>query len=622
MKVRLTIISIGFLYLVGCNSEPKTSIVQSTLVADSVDFSLADNFYKKNIIRAVTLLDSLQKIPLESPKSKEVFRALRIAFKKAEPYASYLNADVGHRANGPALPVFREDTGKVLNPFGLQKIEESIYDGGTSQATYNVEIDRTRGLLLNLQNNIMEHPLTAQRFFIATHQQLFRIISLGISGFDTPVSYLGINECVVSLESLAEVYRLTVQSIIEKKNKVLHREFLQNIEKANSFIRKNTNFETFDRYSFIRDHMNPITRNWVSIRKESGIWEVVNNKPFNFDAPTFFEEDSFNVAFFRPINNRNPSQEQIDLGKKLFYDPKLSSNGKMACASCHIPEKAFADGLKSNFDNKGNRLRRNTPTLLNSIYQQAYFWDGRSPKLEDQISEVFTNEKEFNSNVHEFSLNILEDNEYQELFRVVYGRVPTKNLEIIQAISSYVSTLNSFNSKFDRNMRGEEASFTEEERLGMNLFMGKALCATCHFIPLTNGTVPPFFKETEKEVIGVAQSNDNKTIDSDEGFYTMFEEEIHWGMFKTPTIRNAELTAPYMHNGAYNTLEEVMEFYNEGGGLGLGFDLEHQTLPFDNLQLEEFEISALISFVKTLTDLPKEKVPVEKVTSDVLLSAK
>jgi len=156
-------------------------------------------------------------------------------------------------------------------------------------------------------------------------------------------------------------------------------------------------------------------------------------------------------------------------------------------------------------------------------------------------------------------------------------------------------------------MRGQENTFTPQEKLGMNLFMGKALCATCHFMPLTNGTVPPFFSETEKEVIGVPKTAANKKLDDDTGFYFMYEEPIQKGMFKTPTVRNVAITAPYMHNGVYENLEQVVDFYNQGGGAGLGFDLPHQTLPFDNLKLTKEEEQALVAFMKTLTDVPEEK---------------
>lgn len=125
---------------------------------------------------------------------------------------------------------------------------------------------------------------------------------------------------------------------------------------------------------------------------------------------------------------------------------------------------------------------------------------------------------------------------------------------------------------------------------------------TDHFIPLTNGTVPPFFTETEKEVIGVPETKANRALDDDLGFYWKWGKEIHRGLFKTPSVRNADLTAPYMHNGVYNTLNEVMDFYNKGGGSGLGFDLEYQTLPFDELNLSQEELDALVEFIKTLSD--------------------
>ena len=215
---------------------------------------------------------------------------------------------------------------------------------------------------------------------------------------------------------------------------------------------------------------------------------------------------------------------------------------------------------------------------------------------------MFTNEREFNTAVHQFSTEILKDSTYAPLFKQAFGGISKRNKDVIKAISSYISTLKGFDSKFDKNIRGDENTFTKEETLGFNLFMGKALCATCHFMPLTNGTVPPFFKETEKEVIGVPETAANEQLDDDLGFYWKYQEEQHRGMFKTPSIRNVALTAPYMHNGVYSSLEDVIDFYNKGGGGGLGFDLEHQTLPFEELSLSDAEQKALVAFMKTLTD--------------------
>ncbi|AJR04028.1 cytochrome c peroxidase [Siansivirga zeaxanthinifaciens] len=568
----------------------------------SINWTQAQTYYINNLEDAIRYLDSLKAEGLNGNKSKHYFALTRASFKKAEPYASYLNPEVGHRANGPALPIYKEDTGKITSPIGLQKIEESIYEQETSIDDFNEEIYVTKGLFYVLKKTIEKRDLNPQRFFIATHQQLFRIVSLAISGFDTPVSHLGINETKISLESLQKVYSLTIQAIIQNKDKSLDSEFQNNLSKAIQFIEKNNDFDTFDRFTFTRDYMNPITRNWVNIRKVANIWEPIDTEPFNFDAPTFFENNTFNVSYFTPATNLNPSEKQIKLGEKLFSEPKLSANQDMACISCHIPSKGYADGLALNLDNKGNPLQRNTPTLINTAFQKSFFLDGRSNSLLDQISLVFTNDKEFNTNVHEFSDAILTDSTYVKLFKEAYGSLPKNNKAIIKAISSYIATLNGFNSKFDKNIRGETNNFTEEEKLGYNIFMGKALCATCHFIPLTNGTVPPFFNETEKEVIGVPETAENKTLDNDLGFYWKFKEDLHKGMFKTPSVRNVTLTEPYMHNGVYNTLEAVVDFYNLGGGGGLGFDLPHQTLPFDNLNLTAKEQASLVAFMKTLTD--------------------
>ncbi len=583
---------------ISCNQTSENNIKKASLP----EWSQAQEYYLNNIIVAIAYIDSLSTVDSKNPAAKSFFIKLRIAFKNAEPYASYLNPEVGHMVNGPALPVFTDDTERVLAPIGLQKIEESIYEGQVSGRSYARELRLTRGLLVNLEQNIRKRELTPKRFFTAVHQQLLRIVSLGISGFDTPVSQLGLHEVMVSLKSLLEVYGLTIGPIMSKDHSDLHNKFKREINDALKFVSANTDFETFDRFTFIRDYMNPITRSWVAIRIESGLWGGSDDKPFNFDAPTFFETNTFNVEFFTPATNRNPTQFQINLGEKLFFDPNLSQNRSMACATCHIPEKAYADGRKFSRDNKGQPLGRNTPTLINAGFQRSFFWDGRSETLNDQVTAVFTNKDEFAGNSHEFSGEILRDSAYIALFKDAYGGIPVSNREVIKAISAYLTTLQGFNSKFDRNIRGETDTFSVEEKLGFNIFMGKALCATCHFIPLTNGTVPPFYTDTEKEVIGVPETNENLTLDDDKGFYSRYKEEIHRGMFKTPSVRNVSLTAPYMHNGVYISLEEVMDFYNRGGGGGLGFDLQHQTLPFDNLDLSTEEQQALVHFMNTLTD--------------------
>jgi len=153
-------------------------------------------------------------------------------------------------------------------------------------------------------------------------------------------------------------------------------------------------------------------------------------------------------------------------------------------------------------------------------------------------------------------------------------------------------------------MQSNKKSLSASQQRGFNLFTGKAKCATCHFIPLFNGVVPPAWAETESEVLGVPATRDRKnpTLDDDPGKYLFTRSEAHRYAFKTPTLRNVALTAPYMHNGVFQTLEEVMEFYNKGGGKGLHIAPEYQTLPFDNLRLTRKEIKDIIAFMRALTD--------------------
>ena len=153
-------------------------------------------------------------------------------------------------------------------------------------------------------------------------------------------------------------------------------------------------------------------------------------------------------------------------------------------------------------------------------------------------------------------------------------------------------------------MQGLENTLSEDEIFGFNLFMGKAACATCHFPPAFNGTVPPKYMETEFENLGVPKNNsfEHPALDEDPGQYFPYEVEEKRSFFKTSTVRNIQLTGPYMHNGVYETLEEVMDFYNVGGGQGMGLEVPYQTLPSDSLKLSDQESKAIIAFMQTLTD--------------------
>jgi cytochrome c peroxidase len=178
------------------------------------------------------------------------------------------------------------------------------------------------------------------------------------------------------------------------------------------------------------------------------------------------------------------------------------------------------------------------------------------------------------------------------------------NRSILTALAEYERSLIGMNSRFDKTVSGREDVMSPDEKAGFNLYMGKGNCASCHFIPLFNGVMPPEYVETEWEILGVpaARVAARRQLDADIGRAAVINADIFRHAFKSPTLRNVELTGPYMHNGVFRTLEEVIEFYNAGGGLGLGYDVPFQTLAADSLHLTPTEKFQLIAFLKTLTD--------------------
>jgi cytochrome c peroxidase len=288
----------------------------------------------------------------------------------------------------------------------------------------------------------------------------------------------------------------------------------------------------------------------------------------------------------------------------LFADPGLSGTGTRSCQSCHQPGKAFTDGLVKNTVIGNNALlKRNTPTLLNAALQPSQFYDMRVNTLEDQSLSVVQSILEMHGSMTLSVGRLWKDKQYRELFSKAFprkDRTGIDTLEIMNAIGSYVRSLVLLNSRFDEYMRGNRSAMATDEINGFNLFMGKAKCATCHYMPLFNGTFPPRYVKTESEVIGVPGDTLHKKIDDDMGRYAVIETESFRHAFKIPTVRNAARTAPYMHNGVFMSLEQVMDFYNKGGGAGMGMTIENQTLPFDKPGLTEKEKEDVILFIKSL----------------------
>jgi len=235
------------------------------------------------------------------------------------------------------------------------------------------------------------------------------------------------------------------------------------------------------------------------------------------------------------------------------------------------------------------------------------FYDLRATYLEDQVTDVVRNAEEMHSSVESAAEVLTRDTSYVRQFTAAFPATPgpaVSGSKLRVAIAAYIRSLEALNSRVDRAFRGDTAALDREERLGLNLFMGKARCATCHFAPLFNGTVPPMYQDSEVEVLGVPATAGSRRlqVDSDSGRFRLTRSAPHLFAFRTPGIRNAALTAPYMHNGVYKTLEEVVDFYNHGGATGFGLTLPNQTLPFDSLRLRPVERRAIVRFMRALTD--------------------
>lgn len=529
----------------------------------------------------------------------EQFKKTRLQYKRIEWAVEYFVPETARFMNGPALDEMELEENKFFVPNGFQVIEEHIYP--EYDFKNKKEIIRELDILLSntkqVETTFGAITITDDYVLDALQQNVHRILTLGITGFDSPILNSSIPEARQSLSVIPELLL-----IIQPNSKILD-DVKQIAAKAKEYCDSNPNFNTFNRVVFITEYLNPLSQKLNLFQKEEKIPAVERNRPLKATAATLFDENAFDVNGFVASNEYRYSDEKAILGEKLFYDKSLSKDGNRSCASCHNPEKAFTDGLKTNVSLKGKNLNRNTPTLTYASFQNAQFWDMRQLDLEKQSVDVIQNEDEMHGSLAAIHSKVSSDSEYIRLFQKAYPKSDkTEAWQIQNAISSYVRSLNSFDSRFDSYMRGNKNSINAEEIQGMNLFMGKAKCATCHFTPLFNGTVPPNFAKTEHEVVGTPEDASGKRLSKDEGRYIFNQLPQLKGAFKTPTLRNVAVTAPYMHNGAYATLEEVVEFYDLGGGTGLGLSVENQTLPTDKLNLTAAEKKALVAFMKTLTD--------------------
>ncbi len=313
----------------------------------------------------------------------------------------------------------------------------------------------------------------------------------------------------------------------------------------------------------------------------------------------------------------NPmTPEKVALGKLLYFDPILSGDNTTSCAHCHHPDFGFSDGRKTSMGKGGTGvgpartggdvLPRNAPTIWNAAYSTFQFWDGRAKDLEQQAEGPIQDAHEMNQNADEAVKEVKAIPEYVDHFKKVFGgeadaAVTFRN--ITMAIAAFERTILSFNSKFDRYAAGDFAAMNEQEKRGMNLFRSlKTRCFECHSMP--------YFSDNTFRIIGVPE---------DDGTYNMgrakVPEQGPFGAFKVPTLRNIALNAPYMHNGKFATLEEVIKFYAEGGGRREKVQIENIDDKISKFDITPEETADLVSFLHALTDTSLQPEAPTKVPS-------
>ena len=284
-----------------------------------------------------------------------------------------------------------------------------------------------------------------------------------------------------------------------------------------------------------------------------------------------------------PANNPY-SLEKVELGRYLYFDKRLSADGSVSCATCHDPQHGFTDGAAFSTGIRGQKGTRSSPTILNRAYSRAQFWDGRSSTLEEQALVPMESPIEMGNSQAAIIATLRGIAGYRPLFAEAFGSDDIDIGRVTMAIACFERTVVSGNAPYDRYQRGEKSALSESQVRGMAVFFNQASCDRCH--QGVNFTTNAYANE------GIGTDK----VDPDVGRFAITHEARDWGAFKIPTLREVEHTAPYMHDGSLQTLEDVVDFYNQGGKPNPHLDANLRPLHFSGQQKQD-----LVAFLKSLS---------------------
>lgn len=278
----------------------------------------------------------------------------------------------------------------------------------------------------------------------------------------------------------------------------------------------------------------------------------------------------------------------IELGKMLFFDTRLSGSGKISCASCHLPELNWTDGKQRSVGHEGAITKRNAPTIQNSWFYNRLFWDGRSRDLQDQAFGPINSETEMHSEMHEVMRKLNRSAAYKSYFKKAFGSEWIDPDRLTEAIAVFEKTIASGRSRFDAFMAGDKKALSNSELRGLHLFRTRARCINCHHGPLFSDN----------------QFHNSGFSGRDAGYYMVTHRDEDMGKFKTPSLRDVTRTGPWMHDGQFTKLEQVISRYNKAE-----FDTGRADALLKPLGLSKKEEKDLLAFLQAISAPP---VPFEK----------
>jgi cytochrome c peroxidase len=543
--------------------------------------------------------------PVDPEQAIRAFRDARRDFKRVESLLTYYIPIQTALINGPRLEGDDDAADPPVKsaPIGFQVIEGALFDQSFPLPEARAELGRMRQTLALLRGIASTNPILPNAALDAVRLQLGRITTVGLAGIDADPSGDGIVEAAEAMDGL----RTLTAVLLEKSPQRASADSA--FAHAAAELRANPDFATFNRLRFIAGPVRELSHVLDNARREIGAPERSERRIWRDSVSSPFDSGAFSPSAFVAAHSRPQSTDLVALGERLFFDKNLSGPRTRSCASCHQPDRAFTDGLSraEPIDRSKTAVLRNTPTLLNVAMQPAFFADDRALSLENQIAVVLASDAEMASSEDSAAARVRTDASYRAAFaKAMPNRADStvRGLQVRQALAAYLRTLNAMDSRFDRAARGDTLAMTDAERRGMTVFLGRAKCGTCHFMPLFNGLTPPFYRTAEAEIIGVpATANlDHPKLDPDVGRANVEDNVLNRFAFKVTSLRNAAVTAPYMHNGVFKTLDEVVEFYDRGGGVGIGLKLPYQSLPTTPLKLTTQEKKDLVAFFNALTD--------------------